>query len=65
MTAMTMADLDKLRGFRDELAGMCEDPLHGFGCPSPDRGLDLNDGTADLVIELVGESYKITIERLS
>jgi len=59
-----MNDFERLRTVRDELADMIEDPQNGFGAEVPDRGLDMNQGTADLAFALRGTRYEITIRRL-
>jgi hypothetical protein len=52
-----MIDLNRLRSLRDEMADMVEDPLHGLTAEVGDRGIDLNERTAEFEMQLPDGSY--------
>ena len=59
-----MNELQRLRRIRDDLAAMAEDPRR-LGALCDDRGIDLNTGRAEFVMELPdGESYEVQIRRM-
>lgn len=59
-----MISPDKLREIRDALIDLIEDPMHGFGGDIDDRGLNLNDMTAEFVLPMGADRYEVTIKWL-